>query len=152
MRRRASRNISLVLIGTAALAGCARNEPPAVPTARDNYLNLSECTADWGRPEYCERQELTTNAGNTVFVRGPAYCPDDRIGAQRQARDEARRAGVAGVSNELGTNRSIGRTTTLGSSALGRGPASGATSGAATNPVARGGFGSTGRSFGSAIS
>ncbi len=102
MRRRASRNISLVLIGTAALAGCARNEPPAVPTARDNYLNLADCAADWGRPESCERQELTTNAGNTVFFRGPTYFPDDRTGAQRQARDEARRAGAAGVRDDVG--------------------------------------------------
>lgn len=144
MARRASRQITLALIGSATLSGCGTNDAPATaPTARDNYLNLSDCTADWGRPEYCERQELSTNAGNSVFFRGPTYFAADRIGAQRQAHDEARRAGAAGSSGPLGANRSIGRTTTLGSSALGRSPA------ASSGSPSRGGFGSTGRSFGS---
>jgi uncharacterized protein YgiB involved in biofilm formation len=138
--RRASRHITLVLIGSAALAGCGR-EAPVAETARDNYTNLADCAADWGRPEYCERQELATNAGNSVIFRGPAYFAADRLGAQRQALEDARRAGAAGGPMP-GSNRSIGRTTTLGSSALGRSPAASAS---------RGGFGRTGRSFGSVI-
>jgi uncharacterized protein YgiB involved in biofilm formation len=136
--RRASRNITLVLIGAAALQGCS----PSTETqtvARDDYQSLEDCAADWGRPEQCERQQLTTNAGSSTYWRGPMYFPGNRWSAQRQARDEALRAGVSAPQQADGpSDRSIRSTTTTRSTA--------------SSPTSRGGFGSSARSYGSSSS
>jgi len=107
MARRASRRVTLVLIGTAALHACG--EADMTPRARDTYLSQDECAADWGRPERCERQEMTTGAGHSVFFRGPVYYEPYRDQAQAEAREAARRAG-ASVADTAPTNRSVGRT------------------------------------------
>jgi len=130
MARRASTHVTLVLIGAAALQGCG-TELDTTQRAQDTYLSLDDCAADWGRPEYCERQQVTTGAGTSTYFHGPMYYPPFRDSAQTQARDEARRAGLTQASGTP-TNRSIGRTT-LGS------PAASGTS--------RGGFGSSARLF-----
>ncbi|HUL68318.1 MAG TPA: hypothetical protein VLW55_27225 [Burkholderiaceae bacterium] len=129
MARRASARVTLVLIGAAALQGCG----PDIDTtqrAQDTYLSMDDCAADWGRPEYCERQQVTTAAGTSTYFRGPFYHPSYRDSAQIEARDAARQAGVQ-VASSTPTNRSIGRT--VGSSAGGT--------------TSRGGFGSSARTF-----
>lgn len=128
MARRASTRVTLVLIGTAALQGCG--DPELAPRARDTYLSQDECAADWGRPDYCERQEVTTGAGHSVYFRGPAYYEPYRDRAQAEAREAARRAG-ANVADSSPSNRSVGRTS-IASSA---------------RTTSRGGFGSSGRMF-----
>jgi hypothetical protein len=122
--------VTLVLIGAAALQACGSAPDPAPPRAQDTYLSLEECAADWGRPEYCERQDLTTNAGRSTYYHGPSYYVPYRDAAQAEARDEARRSG-AGIGGGAPSNRSIGRTTLSA-------PASG---------TSRGGFGSSARMF-----
>lgn len=136
MPRRASRNITLVLIGAAALQGCSPASDTQ-PVARDDYQSLEDCAADWGRPESCERQQLTTNAGSSTYWRGPMYFPGNRWGAQRQARDDAVRSGAAQLTDGP-SNRSIRSTTTPRSTT--------------SSPTARGGFGTSARSFGSSSS
>lgn len=131
MARRASAHVTLVLIGAAALTGCSSE--PETPRARDTYLTLDDCAADWGRPDYCERQQVTTGAGSSTFFHGPAYFVPYRDAAQAEARDAARRAGLAPPREGPG-NRSIGRTTLAPSS---------------TGTTARGGFGSSARGFSS---
>lgn len=124
-RRRASRNITLVLIGTAALAGCGQDTPKM---ARDHYASLDDCAADWGRPEHCDRVQSSGYPGGAYVFRGPAYALADRNGARRQAFDESQRAGRAGLADPARQGRSIGT---------------------AIEPTARGGFGSRARSFSS---
>lgn len=133
MPRRSSRSITLVLIGAAALQGCS----PATetqPVSRDDYQSLEDCAADWGRPEHCERQQVSTNAGSSTYWRGPTYFANDRWGAQRQARDQAARTGAPSQLADGPSNRSIGTTTATRPS---------------SSPTARGGFGSSSRSFSS---
>lgn len=131
MARRASVHVTLVLIGAAALTGCSSE--PETPRARDTYLTLDDCAADWGRPDYCERQQVTTSAGSSTYFHGPTYFVPFRDSAQAEARDGARRLGIA-PSAEGPSNRAIGRTSVAPSSA-------GSTS--------RGGFGSSARGFSS---
>jgi hypothetical protein len=131
MARRVSTRVTLVLIGAAALQACS-GEPDTTQRARDTYLSLDECAADWGRPEHCERQEMTTGAGTSTFFHGPVYYAPYRDTAQMEAREAARRAGMPFALSDAPSNRSIGRTT-LGS------PTGGSTS--------RSGFGSSARMF-----
>jgi hypothetical protein len=131
MTRRASKRVTLVLAGAAALQGCGL-APDSTPRAQDTYLSLEECQADWGRPEHCERQEIRTGAGPSTYFRGPAYYEPDRERAQRQAHEAARRAGVA-VPDERPGNRSVGRVAAAPS--------------ARTFGTARRGFGATARTF-----
>ena len=129
MARRASAHVTLVLIGAAALHGCGGDPEP--PRTRDTYLTLDDCAADWGRPDYCERQQMTTGAGSSTFFHGPVYYTPFRDTAQQEARDEARRSGMS-LSSESPSNRAIGRTSVAPS---------------ASGTTARGGFGSSARGF-----
>ena len=133
MARRVSTRVTLVLIGAAALNGCG-NEPDPPQRAQDTYMSLDECAADWGRPDNCERQQITTGAGTSTYYHGPIYYPAYRDTAQVEARDAARRAGSQ-IASDAPSNRAIGRTT-LGA------PSSSST-------TSRGGFGSSARSFSS---
>jgi hypothetical protein len=107
-----------VLIGTAGLSGCGPNVQPNY--LRDSYATLSDCEADWGRPEHCEptrNQSTTPGLGSTIY-RGPTY----PIGGRDNAIFESRQR--AGLAPAAPTNRA--RTTTM---------------------TTRGGFGSSARSF-----
>jgi hypothetical protein len=98
--RRSSRQIMLVLIGTAALPACSPTPAPV----HDRYASLEDCTADWGRPEACDREPASgTAAGGTgggpwsgrgFVFRGPDYRAGDRALAQYEARDAAVRLGA----------------------------------------------------------
>jgi hypothetical protein len=130
MARRASAHVTLVLIGAATLQGCGP-DPDTTQRTQDTYLSLDDCAADWGRPDYCERQQVTTGAGTSTYFHGPIYYPAYRDSAQVQAREAARQSG-AQIASDAPSNRSIGRST-FGSTT------SGSTS--------RGGFGSSARTF-----
>lgn len=132
MKRRASAHVTLVLIGAAALTACSSE--PETPRARDTYLSQDDCAADWGRPEYCEQQQVTTSAGHSTYWHGPTYYVPYRDTAQAEARNEARRTGFAPSDGTSGpSNRAIGRTNVSSSSTT----------------TARGGFGSSARGFSS---
>ncbi len=72
--RRASGQVTLVLIGAAAvavtLAGCAKNE-----TRRDVYASRQDCLADWGNtPSDCEpAYDRPTGNANTTHYYGRPY-------------------------------------------------------------------------------
>jgi len=118
MKRRCSTQITLVLIGTAALGGCSQQQ---VPQARDQYASVEDCAADWGRPESCERVQTSGFPGGFLFW-GPAYA----MGARANSLNDARRTVNPNLVNPSRQGRAIG------SSPL---------------PTTRGGFGSSSRSF-----
>ena len=66
MARRASSNITLVLLGAALLNGCDR----PVET-RDVYSTRSDCVHDWGDERKCE--QATSWSGDGGYYFGPAY-------------------------------------------------------------------------------
>jgi len=117
-RRRCSTQITLVLIGTAALGGCSQQQ---APLARDQYASAEDCAADWGRVESCERVQSSGIPGGFLFW-GPAYA----AGARGSALNDARRAGNPNLVDPARQGRSIGSSPV---------------------PTARGGFGSSSRSF-----
>jgi len=121
-RRRASREITLVLAGTAAvlstLQGCSPGSAPQL--VQDHYNSREECAADWGRPDWCEQTARPGSSGGHYF-RGPSYYAGARDDAQNEARARA------GLGPQAATNRSISRT-----------PA---------GSTARGGFGASARGF-----
>ena len=123
MRRRSSRQITLVLIGTAALASCSQQE---TTTTRDQYASLEDCAADWGRPEHCEPVRSSGVPGGLLFW-GLPYAAGLRNQVQTGALNDARRSGSAFVDPSR-QGRAIGKATV---------PA----------PTARGGFGSSSRSY-----
>ena len=124
-KRRASRNITLVLIGTAALAGCG---PSPQKMARDHYATLEDCTADWGRPDACDRVQSAGYPGGGFVYRGPPYVFDSRDAARREVLSEAERTGRASLVDRSRQGRSIGTS---------------------IEPTTRGGFGSSSRSYSS---
>lgn len=124
-RCRASRNITLVLIGTAAFSGCEQR-PPTM--ARDHYASIEDCAADWGRPERCDRVQSSGYPGGGYIFRGPAYGVDSRGAARQEAIDEAQRTGRSALVDPTRQGRSIG---------------------SALEPTSRGGFGARSRSYSS---
>ena len=117
-RRRSSASITLVLIGTVTLAGCSQQ---STPKARDQYASLEDCAADWGRPESCERVQSSGVPGGFLFW-GPLYAAS----ARNNALSDARRSANPNFADPTRQGRAIGSTTA---------------------PTARGGFGSSSRSY-----
>jgi uncharacterized protein YgiB involved in biofilm formation len=70
--RKRSLQLTLVLIGAAALTGCGRLEDDR-GVSRDVYANLEECRADWGNPEDCEEIDEKRSATGTRAFYGPRY-------------------------------------------------------------------------------
>ncbi len=69
-KRMRSLNLTLVLMGTAALGGltgCGNLESNK-GTSRDVYANLEACKADWGNPGDCE--EVASPSGHSSGVGG----------------------------------------------------------------------------------
>lgn len=63
--RKSSSRVTLVLIGVAAMAGCAQK--------RDVYASREDCLADWGNtPADCTPATGTGHAGRGFFY-GPMY-------------------------------------------------------------------------------
>lgn len=65
--RKSSTCVTLVLIGTAALAGCSDSSTSG---RRTQYATKEECLADWGDPAECERQEATNGNGTRTHYFG----------------------------------------------------------------------------------
>ena len=122
-RRRASARITLVLIGSAAVVGCART--PA-DTVVDHYASREECAADWGAPAYCDRVSVAGagGSGGQDYYRGPTYYAGTRDRLQQQIREGVGQRGL------VPSDRAVARATT---------PAA----------TSRGGFGTSARSYSS---
>lgn|GEM_PF-868945 len=74
-KRMRSLNLTLVLMGTAALgglAGCGNLESGG-STSRDVYANMDACKADWGNPGDCEEIQPSRSATGTSGYYGPRY-------------------------------------------------------------------------------
>ncbi len=68
--RKSSGQVTLVLIGVAAMSGCVRN---ADDQRRDVYASRQDCLADWGnKPEDCQPATEPRHRGLGYFY-GPAY-------------------------------------------------------------------------------
>jgi hypothetical protein len=115
--RKSSTQVTLVLIGVAAISACSKEEQK-----RDVYASKEDCLADWGnKPEDCTPATEKRHAGSGFFY-GPLIYGALRGGG----------SGSSWMSNSRPNSRSIGSTS-------------------AGSPT-RGGFGSSGRSFGSSSS
>jgi len=137
-RRKRSRAITLVLAGSAALAGC---ESPV--EQRDAYQSLADCSKDWATPARCEPVRDGRFASSYYY--GPPYFgsnyPDGRPRASTHAMDAvpvARAASSSSSSRSWFGSRSSSWSSSSSSSSSSSRSSSGSTS--------RGGFGSSGRS------
>ncbi len=94
-KRMRSMNLTLVLMGTAALGGltgCGNLESNK-GTSRDVYANLEACKADWGNPGDCEEVASSTpgHSNGAIGSRGfygPRY--SSRSGSSSGYSSEAR--------------------------------------------------------------
>jgi uncharacterized protein YgiB involved in biofilm formation len=93
---RRSQYIVLALIGTTA--ALRAYVPSAQRAVHDRYASLEDCSADWGRPDFCTQDQdnrpLPGNFGGPRMVyRGPTYAEGDREAARYEARSRALRLG-----------------------------------------------------------
>ncbi len=109
---RRSSQVTLVLIGVAALSGCGGER-------RDVYATREDCLADWGnKPEDCKPASDAKHA-NRGFFYGPIYA--GRMGSSSWGRS----ANSVSSTRASGSGRSIGSS---GSSSRGGFGASGRSS------------------------
>jgi uncharacterized protein YgiB involved in biofilm formation len=129
--RRRSATITLVLAGSATLAGCG-----SPVEQRDAYSSQQACLKDWTNPALCEPVKDGRYASSYFY--GPPYY------AQSSGWSFFGRDRVVGSPNAIETSRlqngSVARSST-GQLAM--------RTGAGPSSVSRGGFGSSGHSSGS---
>jgi uncharacterized protein YgiB involved in biofilm formation len=106
-KRMRSLNLTLVLMGTAALGGltgCGNLESNK-STSRDVYANLEACKADWGNPGDCEEVASTTSGhssgvGSSRSFYGPRYSSrSGSTGYSSDARPGSRASGTISSSS-----------------------------------------------------
>jgi uncharacterized protein YgiB involved in biofilm formation len=102
---RKSARVTLVLIGVAALWGCAKEQE----RRRDVYASREDCLADWGhQPEDCNRATEPRHA-SSGFWYGPIYpIPFGYSGGSawtNGARGGSHAIGSSGVSPAPGVSR-----------------------------------------------
>ena len=96
LKRHRSQRIVLVLIGAAALPACM---PVTQRVVHDRYASREDCSADWGRPDVCDRDDDSralagSFGGPRINYRGPSYPEGGREGAQYEARRQALQLGA----------------------------------------------------------
>ncbi len=132
-RRKRSTTISLVLAGSATLAGCG-----APVEQRDAYASLGDCRKDWNDTAQC--QPVSDGRFASSYYYGPPYfgasLPDGRPRPSPNAMDAVR------LASSSGTSRSWFGSGSSSSSAT-------HTSSSSSHATSRGGFGGTGHSFSS---
>ena len=106
-KRMRSLNLTLVLMGTAALSGvtgCGNLESNK-STSRDVYANLEACKADWGNPGDCEEVASSTSGhssgvGSSRSFYGPRYSSrSGSTGFSSDARPGSRSSGTISSSS-----------------------------------------------------
>ena len=108
LKRMRSMNLTLVLMGTAALSGltgCGNLESDK-GTSRDVYANLEACKADWGNPGDCEEVASSTSGhgtgtGGSRSFYGPRYSSrsGSSMGYSSDARPGSRASGTVSSSS-----------------------------------------------------
>lgn len=69
--RKSSHQVTLVLLGAAALVGCSQEDPALV---RDVYTSREDCAKDWGDEVKCEQAPVTSHNGfHGAYWYGPSY-------------------------------------------------------------------------------
>jgi uncharacterized protein YgiB involved in biofilm formation len=135
--RKRSRTITLVLAGSAALAGC---EAPL--EQRDAYQSLADCTKDWETPAQCEPVRDGRFASSYFY--GPPYFgssyTDGRPRPSTHAMDAVPVARPASSSSSSSRSWSGSRSSSVSSSS------SSSSRSSSSGSSSRGGFGSSGRS------
>lgn len=134
--RKRSRTITLVLAGSAVLAGC---DSPL--EQRDAYASLADCTRDWDNAAQCEPVRDGRYASSYYY--GPPYFgssyPDGRPRPSAHAMDAV---ALARPASSTSTSRSwFGSRSGSWSSS-----SSSSSSRSSSSSTSRGGFGSSGRS------
>ncbi|MBI2748710.1 MAG: hypothetical protein HYX43_05030 [Burkholderiales bacterium] len=133
--RKRSRAVTLVLAGSATLAGCG-----APVEQRDAYASLADCVKDWNNAAQCEPARDNRYASNYFY--GPRYYgasfPDGRPRPSANAMDAAY---IATALSPSSASRSW-----FGSRS---GSWFSSSSSHSSGSTSRGGFGSTGRSMSS---
>ena len=106
-KRMRSLNLTLLLMGTAALGGltgCGNLESNK-STSRDVYANLEACKADWGNPGDCEEVASSTSGhrsgvGSSRSFYGPRYSSrSGSSGFSSDARPGSRSSGTISSSS-----------------------------------------------------
>ena len=105
-KQKRSLNLTLVLMGTAALGGltgCGNLESNK-GTSRDVYANLEACKADWGNPGDCEEVSSgsghSSGVGSTRSFYGPRYSSrSGSTGYSSEARPGSRASGTVSSSS-----------------------------------------------------
>ena len=140
-QRKRSTAITLVLAGSATLAGCS-----SPVEQRDAYASLADCVKDWNNAAQCEPVRDNRYASNYFY--GPPYfgssLTDGRPRPSPNAMDAVR---VASAGSSTSASRSwFGSRSSSSFSSSSRSSSSSSHSSGSTS---RGGFGSTGRSMSS---
>ena len=143
-RRKRSKAVTLVLAGSATLAGCG-----APVEQRDAYASLADCVNDWNNAAQCEPVRDNRFAPNYFY--GPRYYgasfPDGRPRPSTHAMDAVL---VAPTGSSSSTSRSwFGSRSGAWFSSSSSSSRTSSSSSHSSGSTSRGGFGSTGRSMSS---
>jgi len=135
--RKRSAAITLVLAGSAALAGCG-----SPIEQRDAYSDLQSCVKDWNNSSLCE--PVKDGRYSSSYFYGPPYFGN---GTTYSLFGRTRSPAITPSANAMAANRLT--TGTVASSPTGR---LAMRTGAGSSNVSRSGFGSTGRASSSSSS
>lgn len=143
-QRKRSQAITLVLAGSATLAGCS-----SPVEQRDAYASLADCVKDWNNAAQCEPVRDNRFASNYFY--GPRYFgasfPDGRPRPSAHAMDAVQ---VAAAGSSSSASRSwFGSRSGSWFSSSSSSSRSSSSSSHSSGSTSRGGFGSTGRSMSS---
>ena len=85
--RKSSTCVTLVLLGTAAVAGCS---DPLATARKDAYASKQECLADWGDEKECDEQvgprSSGSSSGSPVYWGPSGRSPSRSAGSSRSSR------------------------------------------------------------------
>jgi hypothetical protein len=100
--RKSSSQVTLVLVGVAALAGCGDDGK------RDVYASREDCLADWGnKPEDCTRATEGAHRSHGYFY-GPVYS-GSRAASSWGSSSGSHSAGATSQSRSIGSAGSSSR-------------------------------------------
>lgn len=99
VKRRATRRVTLVLIGAASVSAC--DDPGPSMVNRDLYEHRTKCVQDWGDEKKCE---LITDGQHRGYWYGPGYTGTRSSTPGYRGPPDAG-SGTAGLGNTAGTHR-----------------------------------------------
>jgi hypothetical protein len=101
--RKSSSQVTLVLIGVAALSGCGQD------SKRDLYASREDCLADWGnKPEDCTPSTESQHR-NRGFFYGPVYSGSRSASSTWGSSSGSKSSSSSSSSRSLGSSGSSSR-------------------------------------------